>query len=111
MPHVSKGAIEKLLAHAPEAAVVAPRRDEGAPWEPLFARYDPARVRPVVEAAAADGVRIVWEFEPGFWLNKPSEVQAVLAAVENPASRNLSARVGIDGSMAWSASWARWTSG
>jgi len=57
MPHVSKGALERLLAHAPDAAVVAPRRDEDAPWEPLFARYDPVRVRPVVEAAAADGVR------------------------------------------------------
>lgn len=35
------------------------------------------------ERAAEDGVRIVWEFEPGFWLNKPSEVQAVLQVVLN----------------------------
>jgi len=35
--------------------------------------------------AAADcqkaGVKLVWEFEPGFWLNKPSEVLAIVEAV------------------------------
>lgn len=27
------------------------------------------------------GVKLVWEFEPGFWLNKPSEVLAIVEAV------------------------------
>lgn len=27
------------------------------------------------------GVKLVWEFEPGFWLNKPSEVVAIVEAV------------------------------
>ena len=27
------------------------------------------------EEAAKAGILVVWEFEPGFWLNKPSEVQ------------------------------------
>jgi sugar phosphate isomerase/epimerase len=31
--------------------------------------------------AADKGVTIVWEFEPGFWLNKPSEVMALAEAV------------------------------
>jgi sugar phosphate isomerase/epimerase len=34
------------------------------------------------DRAADAGVRIVWEFEPGFWLNRPSEVVRVLSAVD-----------------------------
>ncbi len=30
------------------------------------------------------GVRLVWEFEPGFWLNKPSEIKAIVEAVNHP---------------------------
>lgn len=38
--------------------------------------------------AAADicqkaGVKLVWEFEPGFWLNKPSEIIAIVEAVDH----------------------------
>jgi len=33
--------------------------------------------------AAEIGVQIVWEFEPGFWLNKPSEVKRVVEAVDH----------------------------
>ena len=35
------------------------------------------------EEAARMGVRVVWEFEPGFWLNKPSEVMRVVEAVDH----------------------------
>ena len=31
------------------------------------------------------GVKLVWEFEPGFWLNKPSEVLAVVDTVDHPS--------------------------
>ncbi len=37
--------------------------------------------RLAAEEAAKEGVLIVWEFEPGFWLNKPSEVSRVVEAV------------------------------
>ena len=33
--------------------------------------------------ATAMGIRVVWEFEPGFWLNKPSEVRRVVEAVDH----------------------------
>ena len=33
--------------------------------------------------AAEIGIRVVWEFEPGFWLNKPSEVRSVVEAVDH----------------------------
>lgn len=35
--------------------------------------------------ASDHGVRITWEFEPGFWLNKPSEVKRLVEAVDHPA--------------------------
>jgi len=35
------------------------------------------------EEAAREGVRMVWEFEPGFWLNSPSEVRRVVEAVNH----------------------------
>jgi sugar phosphate isomerase/epimerase len=31
------------------------------------------------------GVKLVWEFEPGFWLNKPSEVLTVVDTVDDPS--------------------------
>ena len=37
--------------------------------------------RAAAQAASSAGVLIVWEFEPGFWLNKPSEVKHVVEAV------------------------------
>lgn len=44
--------------------------------------------------AAADhsqdaGVSLVWEFEPGFWLNRPHEVLRVLETVDHPNFRVL----------------------
>jgi molybdopterin-guanine dinucleotide biosynthesis protein A len=53
MPFVSPELIGRLVA-APDAPVVAPRRDER--WEPLCARYDSPRVLPLAEAQVARGV-------------------------------------------------------
>ncbi len=33
---------------------------------------------------ADDGVVLLWEFEPGFWLNRPSEVVRLLTEVDEP---------------------------
>jgi molybdopterin-guanine dinucleotide biosynthesis protein A len=51
MPFVSRALVERLLTAPADAAIVAPRRD--ARWEPLCARYDPARVLPLARAQAA----------------------------------------------------------
>lgn len=37
----------------------------------------------------SSGVILVWEFEPGFWLNRPSEVLGLVRAVDHPAFRIL----------------------
>jgi molybdopterin-guanine dinucleotide biosynthesis protein A len=50
MPRVSGPLVDRLLATSRGAAVLAPRR--GDRWEPLCARYDPARVLPLAAARA-----------------------------------------------------------
>jgi len=45
LPYVGAGLLGRLL-RAPPAPIVAPRRD--GRWEPLCARYEPARVLPVL---------------------------------------------------------------
>jgi len=37
--------------------------------------------RAVGEEASREGILVVWEFEPGFWLNKPSEVKRLAEEV------------------------------
>jgi sugar phosphate isomerase/epimerase len=57
-------------------------------YEDNFARLV-ATWRASAELAAAAGMTIVWEFEPGFWLNKPSEVKRLVEAVGHPAFKVL----------------------
>lgn len=52
MPFVSDALVSALLA-APAAPIVAPRDAHG--WQPLFARYDAARVLPIARAQARAG--------------------------------------------------------
>lgn len=40
--------------------------------------------RSAAERCAAASVLLVWEFEPGFWLNRPSEVLRLVKAVDHP---------------------------
>ena len=41
------------------------------------------------ELAAEYGIDLVWEYEPGFWLNKPSEILRVIRTVDNARLRLL----------------------
>lgn len=45
--------------------------------------------RQAAELVHSRGQTIVWEFEPGFWLNKPSEVVRAVEAVGHPAFKVL----------------------
>lgn len=47
LPYVTTDDLRALRDHPADAAVVAARRSTEAPWEPLLARYDAARVLPV----------------------------------------------------------------
>lgn len=62
----------------------------GEPAQPATVPYDTA-LRRVTETwrrcaheAADRGVRVVWEFEPGFAFNKPSDIFRVLDGVNHP---------------------------
>ena len=57
MPHVEVAVLERLASHPGHAAVVAPRRAEAAPWEPMLARYRPGPLRSVLDAEIAAGTR------------------------------------------------------
>ena len=39
--------------------------------------------RAAAEICRSSGILLVWEFEPGFWLNKPSEIVAILEEVDH----------------------------
>ena len=56
-PYVTLDDLRALRDHPSGAAVVAARRSPDAPWEPLLARYDSARVLPVARASLAAGER------------------------------------------------------
>ena len=57
MPHVTSEVLLALADHPSAATVLAPRRSEEAPWEPMLARYDAIRVADVLDTAMVDGQR------------------------------------------------------
>ena len=57
MPRVSAELLTRLLRESPGAAVLAPRDPSTGKWDPLFARYEPSIVQPVLTRALAAGVR------------------------------------------------------
>jgi sugar phosphate isomerase/epimerase len=79
-------AVEEWVHFASDCGVPTMRLDTGAPPPGTVPRDE--RVRRIARAwrqataVAADfGVKLAWEFEPGFMANSPSEVEAVVAAV------------------------------
>ncbi len=80
--------VRKSLAFCTNCGISTLRVDTASPPDELapdeyderFARLTRTWRAAAVEAAK-DGITIVWEFEPGFWLNKPSEVMATVEAV------------------------------
>ena len=57
MPYVTPEALQQVRDHRSEATVVAPRGGPGAPWEPMLARYDAARLTDALAAAISQGQR------------------------------------------------------
>jgi len=57
MPFVSPEALAQVRDHRSGAIVVAPKRAADAPWEPMLARYDAARLADPLAEAIARGER------------------------------------------------------
>jgi molybdopterin-guanine dinucleotide biosynthesis protein A len=57
LPYVTAALLERLVRAPTEGAVLAPRDPQTGKWQPLFARYDSARVLPALRAAIDAGVR------------------------------------------------------
>lgn len=63
--------------------VVPPRPVRTTPEDPEFQRL--ASVwRQAAARCKRSGITMVWEFEPGFWLNRPREVVGLLEEVSQP---------------------------
>lgn len=74
-------ALRPYLQFCTNAGIGALRMDTASPPDEMgAAEYDKRFanavrcLRAAAGAAAEHGVTLMWEFEPGFWLNKPSEV-------------------------------------
>jgi sugar phosphate isomerase/epimerase len=66
----------------------APGCLSGAQYEAAFSRLADLW-REAAELAQPAGVRLVWEFEPGFIFNKPTEIAALAERVDHPNFRIL----------------------
>lgn len=57
MPYVTAEALREASEHPSSAAVLAPRQGPGAPWEPMLARYDAARLADVLDKTLVEQAR------------------------------------------------------
>jgi len=78
--------VDSTLAFCRRMGIGILRIDSISPPGPRdVARFDHlvTSMRRAAARAADQGVLLVWEFEPGFWLNRPSEVLGTLTAVDH----------------------------
>jgi sugar phosphate isomerase/epimerase len=88
--------LDSVLAFCRRMAIGIVRVDSVSPpaemsqpdWSRRFAHLA-TTWRAAAARCADDGVTMVWEFEPGFWLNRPSDVVRLLAEVGHPNFRVL----------------------
>jgi sugar phosphate isomerase/epimerase len=78
--------IDSTLAFCRNLGITVLRTDTVSPPGPMdeerFARLITAW-RAAAQHAEDSGVRLIWEFEPGFWLNRPSQVQRTVEEVDH----------------------------
>lgn len=81
-------AVEKSLLFCERCEITVLRVDTASPPTPMdHPQYESEFARladtwsDTAARCAESGVLLVWEFEPGFWLNKPSEVMRTFDAV------------------------------
>ncbi|MBC2839842.1 sugar phosphate isomerase/epimerase [Robiginitalea sp. SC105] len=84
-------ALAKSVAFCNSLEIGVVRVDSISPPETLEANEYKRRFerlattwRAAADLCASGGVLLVWEFEPGFWLNRPSEIVALVERVDHP---------------------------
>jgi molybdopterin-guanine dinucleotide biosynthesis protein A len=55
MPYVTPELLARLCSHASQRPIVAPQHPKTLKWEPLYARYTPLTVLPLLAECCADG--------------------------------------------------------
>jgi sugar phosphate isomerase/epimerase len=82
--------LKRYIEFAIELGITTLRVDTVSPPEALSEQAYEERFSRLVstwkasgELAIQAGMNIVWEFEPGFWLNKPSEVKRLIETVNH----------------------------
>jgi molybdopterin-guanine dinucleotide biosynthesis protein A len=81
LPYVTAAVLARLARTPCSAAVLAPRDPETGKWQPLFARYDSARVLPLLRDAIGDGVRSFQTFLRSLEVNELTLSEAERASL------------------------------
>lgn len=83
MPHVEPSVLALLCEHATESPVLAARRGQDAPWEPMLARYASDEVLPAVRNALKAGVRSFQALFAGLSVEPLPLEPGVIAALQD----------------------------
>jgi molybdopterin-guanine dinucleotide biosynthesis protein A len=83
MPYVTPEALQQVRDHQSEAPVVAPRRGPDAPWEPMLARYDAARLADALAEAISQGQRSFQKLFASIEVEAPPLTPAINCALRD----------------------------
>ncbi len=97
LPYVDADLVGRLYREEPDAAALAPREAER--WQPLFARYRPGLVLPVIDAALArqrTSLQVIFEGLPA---RGGSVAELTLSSSEREALRDWDRPSDMDGTV------------
>lgn len=96
LPYVDAALLRRLYSEYPSAAALAPRQDSR--WQPLFARYRPSAVLPIIEAALAEGRTSLQVLFDGLAVRGQAAPELVLSSIEQQALQDWDRPSDMDGS-------------
>jgi molybdenum cofactor guanylyltransferase len=97
LPFVDPALLRRLYSEQPNAAALAPRQ-EGR-WQPLFARYRPGAVLPVIDAALAAGRTSLQVLFDGLAARGQVAPELLLSSIEQQALQDWDRPSDMDGSV------------
>lgn len=97
LPYVHADLVRRLYREEPEAVALAPREAER--WQPLFARYRPGPVLPVLDAALARGQTSLQAIFEGLMGQGALVAELALSASERQALRDWDRPSDMDGTV------------